>query len=104
MLRQMVSALRAQCVEFEVRVTRGPGHATEVAAGEGARWPLVAALGGDGTANEVANGLLALPVRPPLAILPGGSVNAVARFLGLPRQSEALARLLREPTLTPLDV
>lgn len=104
MLRQMVSALRAQRMEFEVRVTRGPGHATEVAEGEGACWPLVAALGGDGTANEVANGLLALPVRPPLAILPGGSVNAVARFLGLSRQSEALARLLREPTLARLDV
>ena len=103
-LRQLVATLRSEGIEFEVRATHAPGHATELAAEEGRRWPVVAALGGDGTANEVANGLISLAEPPPLAILPGGSVNAVARALGMPRHPAALARLLRAPTVARLDV
>lgn len=53
---------------------------------------LVIVCGGDGTINEVINGMA--PCRVPLAILPGGTANIVAKELGLPGRIVAAARQL----------
>ena len=69
-----------------VVVTTGPGHAAEAtrhACAEGAE--LVVAWGGDGTMNEVARVLAFGAV--PLALVPAGSGNGLARDLGVPRES-----------------
>src|SRR2546423_10009403 len=63
--------------------TNRRGHATRLAQGaanEGV--DVVVCLGGDGTLNEVANGLAG--TRTALAPLPGGSTNVFARTIGLP--------------------
>jgi diacylglycerol kinase family enzyme len=83
----LVQALRS-VVDLDVAHTRQRGHAAslaERAAAEG--MDVVVALGGDGTVNEVVNGLLAhgVPaIGPALAVVPGGSTNVFARALGLP--------------------
>ncbi|MEH0843865.1 diacylglycerol kinase family protein [Micromonospora sp. CPCC 205711] len=94
----LVRALRSE-VDLSVRYTRRRGHATDLAreaAEEGV--DVVVTLGGDGTVNEVVNGLMA--AQPPtfrtggtsaerlpaLATVPGGSTNVFARALGLPRE------------------
>src|SRR5207302_9509726 len=74
-------------IESELAETTGPGHATEMAlraASEGRG--LVIACGGDGTLNEVINGLAAHQNghRVPLALLPGGTANILAKELDLP--------------------
>ncbi len=69
--------------EVEAVSTEAQNHATEI--GREARdggYDLVVAFGGDGTLNEVANGLAGTDV--PVTILPGGSTNVVARTLGIP--------------------
>jgi len=69
--------------EVEAVATRAQNHATEI--GREARdggYDLVVAFGGDGTLNEVANGLAGTGV--PVGILPGGSTNVVCRTLGIP--------------------
>lgn len=94
----LVRALRSE-VDLSVRYTRRRGHAMDLAreaAEEGV--DLVVSLGGDGTVNEVVNGLMAAepptfrtgdtPAErlPAMATVPGGSTNVFARALGLPRE------------------
>ena len=70
-------------IEWDVAVTHGPGDgydAARQAAGEG--YDLIGAYGGDGTVSEVASAL-ALG-GPPMAVLPGGTGNALADDLGIP--------------------
>jgi diacylglycerol kinase (ATP) len=74
-------------IEAELAETTGPGHAIEIAQRAGAEGrQLVIACGGDGTLNEVVNGLAAQQNghRVPLALLPGGTANVLAKELGLP--------------------
>jgi diacylglycerol kinase family enzyme len=69
--------------DVEAVLTEARNHATEVGreAIEGG-YDLVVAFGGDGTLNEVANGLAGTDV--PVSVLPGGSTNVVCRTLGIP--------------------
>src|SRR6202045_4353833 len=74
-------------IEAELTETRGPGDATEIAyraSAEGRQF--VIACGGDGTLNEVVNGLATQRNghRVPLALLPGGTANVLAKELNLP--------------------
>ncbi|MGA2470964.1 MAG: diacylglycerol kinase family protein [Solirubrobacteraceae bacterium] len=78
-------ALRALQTRYDIEAvqTRARGHATEIAsqaANDG--YSVVIAFGGDGTVNEVANGLAGSPT--PLSCLPGGSANVYCKLLGIP--------------------
>jgi diacylglycerol kinase family enzyme len=69
--------------EVEAVATEAQNHATEIgrAAIDGG-YDVVVAFGGDGTLNEVANGLAGTDI--PVSVLPGGSTNVVCRTLGIP--------------------
>lgn len=69
--------------DVEAVMTESQNHATEISreARDG-DYDLVVAFGGDGTLNEIANGLAGTDV--PISILPGGSTNVVCRTLGIP--------------------
>lgn len=87
--------------------TRGPGDAIQLAAAaarEGAE--VVVAAGGDGTLNEVVNGLAALPVhqRPVLGVLPLGTVNVFARELGIPTRLDSAWRIIRAAQSRQIDL
>jgi diacylglycerol kinase family enzyme len=78
----VVYALQAR-YDVEAIDTEAAEHAIEI--GRDARhgeYDIVVAFGGDGTLNEVANGLAGTDV--PVSVLPGGSTNVVARTLGIP--------------------
>jgi diacylglycerol kinase family enzyme len=92
--RDIVANLLAARHKLEVHHTTHPGHATELtrrAAADGAE--AVVVLGGDGTVNEVVNGLPGAAV--PLGLVGGGKTNVLVRALGLPTDTaKATVRLL----------
>jgi diacylglycerol kinase family enzyme len=94
----LVQAL-ASVVDLELAETKARGHAAELAydAMSGG-YDVVLVLGGDGTVNEVVNGLLAdgpTEVSPRLGVVPGGNTNVFARAIGMPDdQVEATGLLL----------
>ena len=83
-------------LELDTRQTEYRGHAGKLAAASATDgYDLVVTFGGDGTVNEVVNGLMRGPGRPALAPIPGGSGNVFARTLGLPADPEgAVHRIL----------
>jgi diacylglycerol kinase family enzyme len=86
---------------FDVADTDHPGHAAELAtqaAAEGRK--LVVAVGGDGTANEAANGLVGTATA--LWTLPAGSTNVFARSLGSPDDLDVATAALAEHGEDPL--
>jgi diacylglycerol kinase (ATP) len=95
LLGRALSALREGGIEAEVVPTTGPGTAPAIARqciDAGADLILVA--GGDGTINEVVNGMIYSHV--PLGILPGGTANVLAMELAIGRHLEKVARALPE--------
>ena len=82
-IQELAASLEAMGLKVDLRLTKGPGDATEIAAraaGNGSGDVIVA--GGDGTINEVIQGLAGTSAR--LAIIPRGTANVLARELGLP--------------------
>jgi diacylglycerol kinase (ATP) len=55
---------------------------------------ILVVIGGDGTVNEVVNGLMGLSQAPPLAIFPMGTVNDYATYLEIPKNIHAFSELL----------
>ena len=98
-LERFADALRAGGLEVEVLNTERPDHATELAAMAGDR--LVIAAGGDGTVNEVVNGL---SKDATLGILPLGTANVLARELGLPLKPEDACERILSGTGSQMDV
>lgn len=96
--QRLRSQLASLSGELALRPTTAPGDATWLAA-EAVRegFDTIIAAGGDGTVNEVLNGLASAPdglARARLAVLPLGTVNVFARELGIsPEPSRALEQI-----------
>ena len=90
-------------IGYEIRLTEYAGHAVELArqaAAEG--FTVVAAVGGDGTVNEVGRGLLGTDAA--VGIIPQGSGNGLARHLKVPLALPAALRRLATPEFSRMDV
>lgn len=89
----VVLLLQTLGCKLTVCETRARGDAERLAAeADGTRFDAVVAAGGDGTINEVLNGLP--PGAPPLALLPLGTVNVLAREIALSTSVEMIARTI----------
>jgi diacylglycerol kinase (ATP) len=102
-LDAVVKRLRQLGCAVIVRPTTGPHDATRLArVGVDEGFDVIAAAGGDGTINEIAN---AIPVGgPPLGIIPLGTANILAWEIGLGRGTERVARTIAEGMPRPIVV
>ena len=98
------AALSEQGYLLSVRPTKGQGHARAIAAVEGAKFDVVVAVGGDGTLNEVAAGLMTLSSPPPLGYFPQGSTNDFAASLKISGDPEEAVQAVLRAQPRQLDV
>jgi diacylglycerol kinase (ATP) len=99
---RMIDVCRSHDTECTIEYTQSRGHATELAREAAAsNFDFVVAVGGDGTVNEVAQGLIGTEI--PMGIIPKGSGNGLARHLGIPISVPlSLARLF-ESNVVAMD-
>ena len=101
----IASAFRAHDLPFDLLTTERKGHAQQLAAEAAGsdRYHAVVAAGGDGTINEIVNGLLHSDL--PLGLVPLGTGNDWAKMWNLPPdRPHAAAERLRSATVRAVDV
>jgi YegS/Rv2252/BmrU family lipid kinase len=105
---QLFNAAAAAGLDGETLFSEHPGHIADLvqrAAADGAR--LVVAVGGDGTVNEAANGLVRLHERgepaPELAVLPRGTGRDFVRTFGIPGKLDEAIRIARDGEAREID-
>jgi diacylglycerol kinase (ATP) len=94
-VEELAAKLESLGFTIDLRLTQGPGDATEIAARaarNGSSDVIVA--GGDGTINEAIQGLAGTKAR--LAIIPRGTANVLARELSLPLEDEQALKIVAE--------
>lgn len=105
---QIRQCLEAEGLSFDLARTTGPWHAAELAE-QAARdgYHTVIAAGGDGTANEIINGLMAAsengPV-PGLGVIPAGSGSDFASGIGLPADLQEACHRVAQSQRKPIDI
>jgi YegS/Rv2252/BmrU family lipid kinase len=98
--RRAERLLHSRGILYDVLRTKAAGDAVRMA--RGATGSVVVAVGGDGTANEVANGLMGS--RKTMGIIPAGSGNDMIKSLGIPSRVEGAVDLLLEKKVVDMDV
>jgi YegS/Rv2252/BmrU family lipid kinase len=100
-LEAVLARLEGLGCTVETLETRGPGEAEGMARhGAASGHDVVVAAGGDGTVNEVVNGLAGRATL--LAVLPLGTANVLAAEIGLPRAPRQLAELVAHGQARPI--
>ncbi len=101
--RDLASVFHAMAPEARLLMTTGPGDARRLAS-EAARegYRIVAAAGGDGTVNEVANGLAGS--KSALAVLPIGTMNVFSKEHDLPDKLDEAWGVIRSGNMREIDL
>ncbi|MEH7223347.1 diacylglycerol kinase [Bacillus sp. JJ1566] len=104
-LAEVLERLEKAGYETSCHATTVAGDATNAArVAVERRYDLVIAAGGDGTINEVVNGLAEQEYRPTLGIIPVGTTNDFARAIGVPRNIEGACDVIVEGNAVPIDI
>ena len=104
-LPEVLIKLEQAGYETSCHATVCEGDATEAArTAVERRYDLVVAAGGDGTLNEVVNGLAEQEYRPKLGIVPMGTTNDFARAVHIPRDIGAAVDIIIKGDTIPVDI
>ena len=101
---EIIQNLAPADYEFNVKVNEAPNHATEIVKEYGNDHDIVICCGGDGTLNEVMNGIMALDKRVPVGYIPSGSTNDLATTLGIEKGVEPAAKMILSGKTNMYDV
>jgi diacylglycerol kinase (ATP) len=104
-LPEVLVKLEKAGYETSCHETTGKGDAeTEAKLASNRGYDIVIAAGGDGTINEVINGLADELVRPKLGVIPVGTTNDFARALHIPRRIDKAVNIIVEGVTMPVDI
>jgi diacylglycerol kinase (ATP) len=104
-LPEVLEKLEKAGYETSCHATTGAGDATNAARiAVERKYDLVVAAGGDGTINEVVNGMAEQEYRPTLGIIPVGTTNDFARAIGVPRNIDGACDVIVEGNSVPIDI
>jgi diacylglycerol kinase (ATP) len=104
-LPDILQRLERGGLETSTHATIGEGDATVAAAEAVERgFDVIIAAGGDGTLNEVINGMAEKKHRPLLGIMPLGTTNDFARALSIPKKWDAACDIITGQYSRPIDV
>ncbi|HEY0273968.1 MAG TPA: diacylglycerol kinase family protein, partial [Chitinophaga sp.] len=97
-------ALMPTGINWKAHIITHPGEATSIARSLAGHTDAVAVYGGDGTVMEVAQGLF--QTSTPMAIIPGGTANVMAKELAIPTDTQAAIALLTSGrfAIKPVDM
>ncbi len=101
-VNQIKTYIDTNLYDYRVEYTEGPGHATEICHREvenGAN--VVVAVGGDGSVNEIAKGLVGTETC--LAIIPAGSGNGLAHHLKIPLNNRRAIEVINKLKKIKID-
>lgn len=91
-------------VDFEAVLTKRAGHAERIVAEYEAPVDVVVAIGGDGTIQEVLNGIKAHQKPPALAVVPAGRGNDFCTLIGIGRSKRKALRYMLSPDTARVDL
>ena len=104
-LPDILQRLDAAGIEATTHATEGEGDATLSAIDAiDNGYELIIAAGGDGTLNEVIEGMAQRDKRPPLGIIPLGTTNDFARAIGIPKNWEEACDIIIRQNARPVDL
>jgi len=102
----VVAEVKNKCglakINLDIEFTKYPKHATKLAEAAKDKYDIIIAAGGDGTINEVINGM-ALS-KATLLIIPFGSTNVLASELGIPDDPKKAAELITKGKRIKMDL
>ncbi len=104
---QIMGLFKGQGLRFEHDITEAPGHAIELAKAAAADgYDMVVSVGGDGTINEIVNGLYAAGnIKDALlGIVSTGTGGDYIRTIGVPRRYEEACRCFLQPKKLTVDL
>ena len=105
--QKKIESLIASCInstlfDYEICYTEAKSHATDLSReAAGLHYDAVVAVGGDGTINEVAQGLLNTDTA--LGIVPAGSGNGLARYLKIPINPGKALEIINDFAIKKID-
>ncbi|KAB7705280.1 diacylglycerol kinase [Bacillus aerolatus] len=104
-LPEVLQKLEEAGYETSAHATTSAGDATRAARiAVERRFDIVIAAGGDGTLNEVVNGLAGQDYRPKFGVIPMGTTNDFARALQIPRDIDSAVNIITAGETIPVDV
>ncbi|MGG3450432.1 diacylglycerol kinase [Domibacillus aminovorans] len=104
-LPETLEKLERAGYETSAHATTSEGDATKAARLAAERgFDTVIAAGGDGTLNEVVNGLAGHDYRPKFGVLPMGTTNDFARALHIPRDIQGAVDVITAAETIPVDI
>lgn len=103
---EIIKEVKKSCVKEKIKLdiefTKHPMHAMELAKGAKNKYDIVIVAGGDGTVNEVINGIIESKII--LAIIPFGSTNVLALELGIPFNAKEASELIAHGKKLKIDL